>query len=227
MKYKHLSLLSFIFSIFLIIIQQPTITGNVVGSLPKPFSFLPYAILALSATLAATGKQFDYIIIPTGPLKAEYERRKTAVEAYRKYGAEHVIVSGARPGKRDQNQWIKDGLVALGIPEEIILEEDHAHTSLENVVDSAEVIHQRNPENKPVRIGVVTSKRHGNRFRLGFLYAKKEGLLPKKSSVHIIPTKPYSPLERIREWRAAKMYKANLKEKGLMKWYRERKSEQD
>jgi uncharacterized SAM-binding protein YcdF (DUF218 family) len=153
--------------------------------------------LLLSGMIEKHPKTVDYILVygagvkngsPTPVLR---NRLRKAIEMHVKYPESKLIVSGGLDtGEQYTEAFVmKEYLIINGIPEQLIIIEDKATSTKENVDFSQKLMSGKSPE-----VMVVTSDYH--LFRASY-YANKAGLTPYRAGASI----PLSivPLTHLRE----------------------------
>jgi uncharacterized SAM-binding protein YcdF (DUF218 family) len=86
-------------------------------------------------------------------------------DLYRRGLVPKILVSGgvACPGGKNEAQTIKDGLVSLGVPEEVIITEEKATNTLENVLFSKKILEADGSLAKIKKITAVVKNFHSRR----------------------------------------------------------------
>ena len=179
-----LSFASFIFSKKIV-----SLTGAFVGIsyFKNSFPFLFGLVLFfISVFLFLHKVSLDAVIIPTAPSKEIVKRRAERASRERSNQMVYVISGAKEKGslKETQRYEIYRELRRHGIkPEEIILEKKSRNT-IENLMDSLELLKKKGAR----KIGISSNPSHLDRFETILHEAKKEGLIDKEIKIYRLRT---------------------------------------
>lgn len=136
------------------------------------------------------------ILLGSRPARA-IERASAAAELYRAGRVKHVVASGGVKWEHDgeelsEAELMKRVMIAKGVPEEAIILDNEARTTVENMICSTLVINRTVKISKTDSVIIVTSQSHMRRS-----LALAKALLPRKFKISGYPSYPDKTKE---EW---------------------------
>jgi uncharacterized SAM-binding protein YcdF (DUF218 family) len=175
-------------------------------------TFLAFAFYSVFLQFIPVKRDFDYVIIHGAGIRKDgtvtkllAERCDKAIAVYRRDPTPPYLIPSGGQGSDEvcsEAEAMQKYLMQNGIPEEKILMEDRSTTTMENVVNSRDIINSR-PGRKYTAL--VTSNYHVYR---AMRYARKAGLKAVGIGAHVAPY--YWPSAVIREFIAVHREKKHL-----------------
>lgn len=191
---------------------SPVLMLLMITALYLSVTFLAFVFYCIFLQLIPIKRDFDYVIIHGAGLRKDgtvtkllAERCDKAIAVYRRDPTPPYLIPSGGQGSDEvcsEAEAMKNYLVAQGIPEEKILMEDKSTTTMENIVNSRDIILSR-PGRKYTAL--VTSNYHVYR---AMRYAGKAGLKAVGIGAHVASY--YWPSAVIREFAAVHKEKKHL-----------------